>query len=1724
MSDIKLIRGSGGGGKGGGGSGRVAQEAPDSLRSKQFARVLDLVSEGEIEGLVDGLKSVYLDDTPLMNENGTLNFQDVAVVSTTGTQTQGYLPGFSASEAEVSVGVEVKNGVPVTRTVTAADADAVRVTVGIPQLTRQDTTNGDINGTSVEIAIDVQTNGGGFMPYPVRVTSFPAALSGGVAKTSNEALHASITVSWTGVLKYIYVQNYEDYSRVVDPAMQYCSYRLKYREVGAATWTTLKTGTFSGSSRSVRVDGLGVRNWDSWQYEDRPPTGTQTFEHDLIQGVEYEFMVEKTDGNQVGSLGIGGSYSKWVGTDIISGKTTSRYQRSYLVKLDGEGPWDIRVRRITADSTSSALQNKTYWDSYTEVVEQKLRYPNSALVGISIDAAQFKSIPTRGYDVKLLKVKIPSNYDPVRRTYTGEWDGTFAPATWTDNPAWCWYDLVTNKRYGLGDFINEDQVDKWTLYSIAQYCDEFVSDGFGGTEPRFTCNVYLQTREDAYKVINSLASIFRAMTYWATGAVIPVQDAPSDPIALFTAANVVDGLFNYSGTALRTRHTVALVTWNDPSDAYRQKVEYVEDHEGIIKLGVVQTEFVAVGCTSRGQAHRIGKWLLYSERMETEVVTFRTGLAGTPVYPGAVIKTQDQARSGVRFGGRVLAATVDEITIDSSVTIDVGKSYTLSLMLPDGTVEDRAIANGAGPTSVLTPVTPFTAAPQVHAMWVLAASDLVPELWRVISVAERENNEIEILALKNHPEKYALVEQDLLFDPLPTTNIKVVPPAPTSVSATDAIYASGSGIATKILLSWESVNLPQTRGYIVKYRSGESNWTELPEIREPSVDIPNVADGKEYTLRVHTVNALGKTSLDYAEVVHTVVGKAWPPGDVPRMLARQEADRVVLSWDGVADLDLADYEIRRGAVWESAVAVGRTRSTVMKLLPMAAGNYTWLAKAVDTSGNYSTNAVSCSLVVGAPGTIAPSVSISGGDYMLTWTEPSKSFAIDHYEVHYGDDPGNTALVTKTSALSFKASANWLGSRKFWVRAVDLAGNKGPLITGATLTIAVPAAPSVGSSIVMAKAQLEWTAPVASLPISEYEVRHGSSWATGATVAKISGDSLRISIGWVGSRTFWVAAIDLAGNVGAAGSTTVDVAVPAAPVVGGEFNLDQTVISWTPSLSSLPIDEYEVGHGGVVLGRVKGTTYTFKADWEGNRDFWVRAYDLNGNVGPQGFVSLNVAAPSKPAITNQTVDNNVLLYWSGSTGSLPVATYELRRGATWETADLIGQKSGGFTTVFETAAGTYRYWVAGIDTAGNYGTPDSVSASVNQPPDYVLQANYVSEFVGGKINTISRGYSGTAVVLDGNVVTAPFPEDTWAQKTARASEGFSQGKWYWEVLITDGGLFGGAITIGVGRANATLDDFLGADANGWAYYGLDGSLLNDYLSSPLGAEYTTGDVIGVALDATAGTVEFFKNGNPQGAAIDIGVGPWYPMFSLYKGDERITPNFGDKDFAYTPPSGYNGCSNAIKKDDVLLIPVNQSETWESHFTSRGWDQPSDQIATYPYFLQPSATTGYYEEVQDYGQVLAATKITVVEVGDTVTGSITKSCTISISEDGNAWTEYVDTWQIYATNFRFVKVRVTVSGDISSGYKMTELTIRLDVKLKNDAGSGVADAADVGGTQVNFGVPFLDVTSITVTPAGTSPLTAVYDFTDTPNPTGFKVLLFDQAGVRKNGSFSWSAKGY
>lgn len=565
----------------------------------------------------------------------------------------------------------------------------------------------------------------------------------------------------------------------------------------------------------------------------------------------------------------GGSWTA-MRSDTIDGKTTSPYQRTYRLDLPGAGPWDVRLRRLTADSDSATLRNQTYWATYTEVIDAKLSYPDTALIGLEVDAQQFgNQIPKRAYDIKGMIVRVPSNYDPATRSYSGLWDGSFKLA-WSDNPAWCFLDLATSERYGAG----LESVDKWSLYQIAQYCDELVPNGYGADEPRFTFNTVLSSREEAITALNTLASAFRGMTYWGANTVMAVADMPGDPVKLVTPANVIGGEFEYSGTALKARHSVALVSWNDPGDNYRLQVEVIEDAEAIQQFGWKQLDVTAVACTSRGQAHRLGKWMLASERAETETVTYAAGVDHADVRPGDIIALSDPTTAGARLGGRIVVSGLQSLELDQVPEAASGSDWYLDVLLPTGGIERREVASFAG--NRVTLINPLSAEPITGAVWLLSSQSVEPRQFRVLTVAEAEAGVYQITALEHDPTKYARIELGLT---LPEPDYSMIPTgpvvAPYNISVEGYTYLAGGTEHQALAISWTPSDDPRVMNYIAEVQGpSDVKWRVAYSGPGTSFDELDAEPG-QWMVRVRGVTGTG-TNSPWVALTTNVAGLLLP--------------------------------------------------------------------------------------------------------------------------------------------------------------------------------------------------------------------------------------------------------------------------------------------------------------------------------------------------------------------------------------------------------------------------------------------------------------------------------------------------------------------------------------------------------------------------------------------------------------------------------------------------------------------------------------------------------------------------------------------------------------------------------------------------------------------------------------------------------------------------------
>ena len=813
----KVIGSGGGGGKGGGGGGGTPTEAKDNLDSKQFAKVLDLIGEGEIGGLVDGAKSIFLNNTPLQSADGSFNFKDVTFEARTGTSSQTNIPITKNVETTKSTGFStVTQATPRVVQITDPTVDAVSLTITVPSL-QSLSDKGDIFGTQVELEIAVQYSGG-------------------------------------------------SYSTVV-----------------------------SGNA------------------------GT------------------------------------------ITGRTPDTYQRDYLINLSGAFPVNIKVTRITADSASSKLANEIQFNSYVEIKYDQRTYPNSALVGLKVDAEQFTSIPQRKYLVKGIKVKIPHNAT-VRAdgslSYAGIFNGTLGAAQYTNDPAWCLFDLLSSSRYGLGAHLEESELDKFSFYAASVYCSEQIDDGTGtgNTEPRFSCNVSLQNQQEAYNVINQMCSVFRAMPFYEAGNLTITQDSPKDTSYLFTLANVLEPGFNYSNTSQKARPTVVVAKYLD-LDLRDINYEEVIDTANQTRYGSIVKNIDAFACTSRGQANRLAKWLLYMANVEREVVTFTTSVdAGVIVRPGQIIEIADPVKSGERRGGRIQAATTNSVTVDDTTDLTFSVGSTLSVILPDGSVENKSVSSISG--SVINLGQHFSSAPNVNSVWIYQTTNILTSTWRVLEVKEQDRLNYVVTASEYNAGKYNHIESGIALTPRDISDLDVPPAAPTGITAEEVIYENTGIARVKIIVSWTT----STDNVYVRWRYEQGNYTSRSVEGAKSYEILDTIAGN-YTIEVYSVSASGlRSTLPNALNPFVAVGKTALPSNVSGVsLLPIDESSAILSWNRATELDvllggktlIRHSSLTTGAQWKDSqeIVVAAAGNQTQKIVPLLSGTY--LIKFEDDGGRES---------------------------------------------------------------------------------------------------------------------------------------------------------------------------------------------------------------------------------------------------------------------------------------------------------------------------------------------------------------------------------------------------------------------------------------------------------------------------------------------------------------------------------------------------------------------------------------------------------------------------------------------------------------------------------------------------------------------------------------------------------------------------------------------------
>lgn len=568
----------------------------------------------------------------------------------------------------------------------------------------------------------------------------------------------------------------------------------------------------------------------------------------------------------------GGAFQTVINT-AVTGKTTSGYERSHRIDLPQAGStWTIRLRKITTDANSAKIGDAMTIQSYTEVIDAKLRYPNTALLYIEFDSSQFNgSIPQISCEPQGRVIRVPDNYDPITRTYSGTWAGAFKWA-WSDNPAWIFYDVVVTDRFGLGNRLTVANIDKWELYQVSQYCDQLVPDGKGGsgTEPRYVCNVYVQSRNDAYTVLRDFAAIFRGMTYWGGNQIVALADMPRDIDYSYTRANVIDGQFSYSSSTTKTRYTTALVSWSDPDNAYADAMEPVFEQDLVTRYGFNQLELTAIGCTRQSEANRKGRWGILTNNKD-RVITFSVGLDGMIPQPGYIIAVADEMLSGKVTGGRISSVNGRAITLDR--VPDAAAGGRLILNLPSGAAQSRTIQSVSG--KIVTVTAAYGETPEAESVWVVESDELYAQQYRVLSVADNNDNTFTISAAYHDPDKYARIDTGAIIDERP---ISVIPPGSQSAPANIQIGSYSvvnQGISVQTMrATWDTT--ANAIAYEAQWRRNDGNWVNVPRSSTTSFEVPGIYAGR-YLVRVRAINAAEISSGWGYSVEVTLTGKEGNP-------------------------------------------------------------------------------------------------------------------------------------------------------------------------------------------------------------------------------------------------------------------------------------------------------------------------------------------------------------------------------------------------------------------------------------------------------------------------------------------------------------------------------------------------------------------------------------------------------------------------------------------------------------------------------------------------------------------------------------------------------------------------------------------------------------------------------------------------------------------------------
>jgi len=1898
------------GASGGGGNPTIVK---DSFRSQDTIEFIMGVCEGPVAGLVEGPKSFFLGDTPLVSQSGEPNFEmfelHTYAGASTPTRVRTALGGTASNEQVV---VTLTWGVPVTRTTPVSlrgKIDRLEVRLIFNQLLRTNN-SGDQLEAKAEYLIQYRKTAGADTAWK----AFVGSDTGGVK--------ASMMSSW-------------EYWQERD---RNGSWRTTEQKIGSVPLTGNLIGKDDSGATAYTLPGA-VSDTSLAGYTQRKDTtyGSMFFNP---ASSNYKFVpnnatLSALTGNATVDVTFAVANSQYGYRNLVTkitlevsrpgyislqGKTGSSYVKEYTRRLNNTnytGDYEIRVERLSPHNDDYLFISMA-WESFQCVeLGADTTFENLAVVrGLGSSSNQFSSIPQFSGIWAGKIIRIPSNYNPVTRVYTGTWDGTFVWG-YTDNPAWCLYDMIVDEKYGVKKHYKRVKVDRYSFYEAAQWCDVLVPRyGADGYQPRYTYHDYIDQPREGLTACQYIASTFGAIiTDDLNGTIRLKLDKATSPVQLFGPENITVEGFQYQFADITTRANDFTVTFINPELDWAQDVRQVKNDNWIEANGRIPMNFVAVGCIDPYEAQRRAYLRMLSANTEITTVSFTTtrpgillepydvigisdpdmnwGLSGrikalgrdgvslglptgyadptqftdkisgvpssqnggalkkevvpfttsggvpalrvnspiasnvhispkklvTPVagrkyrvkfkarHNGAFVNDSQNALfmnlrcyneagsfvadavrwtasfksantwqsfefvhtytrsetillpflfiSAIRFGTAGVSIDVsdwefvdvtDEIHLRDPLYLTGGATYTLTVQSNNGPVE-VTVQNGPSAYSKKLLVTAGTLPDDIpsNAQFALTSNTVgLVKPFRVLSINEddKDPDHFTITAIEVNVNKQSDADNMSLSKSVKYSfENTMFPSRPLRVraeSGTDHLFLNKDGrVQSRIYVTWEQDPTSFVEDFEVYYRRVDRDqWSK---INATGLDcyISDVQDGKPYEIYVKAVNLLGRKSPPSPTLTHTAVGKLQPPSTPTNLIILQDGPNIDLTWTGISDIDFSFYEIREGGSnWDTAKKIGTSKVPSFTHTGVKDGSLIYRIKAVDTTGNYSNTALSDVFMVAKPQLPSLSVDTAGPNWVLSITpNPSDPVPVKEYIVQL-----NGTQVFRGAATTVQGRVTWLGARTFSVRVVNSAGvHSDP--TEIDLTIQAPGGVSPQSVFAGTNAVLTWTVPTSgTLPIDHYVVRDAST----STILDDDrrATSMRVPVDWIGAKTFQIWAVDTAGNVGTKQSVTATAIGPKVQSLQSRLVRSQQTFTWNGIPGTLPIKRYHLYLGwlyndtalmtfgiagetsgtedGQLLATVNAETWTCPVDWNGARAFYVIAEDANGNLSPPVAAYEKVDPPPAPTITSRIVYRTIRLDWENITAELRIQEYEIYRDGS-----LLQRVSASAATLPIDFSGTKTYRVRAIDEAGNVGAFGNHVIKIIGPSKPVLTAGFLGDQVRFEW-TESVG----ALPIDYYRVTRGASDTLVAQIKAR-DYGFKAnwvGAETFKVTAYD--IAGNPSTPATTSLTVTAPSAPSARAEV-----LDNNVL-------LRWTHRTGTLPVVATEIRKGPTFAGATVLQQ---VDATFAAFFELTSdTYKYwlvEKDSAGNYGTPIaldvYVNEPPdfvlqTNFNSTLNGTRSlvslvNGKLYFGVSPTQTWAQHFTNESWTSPQDQVAAgYPLFLQPtSLSSPTYVEVFDYGTVLTSSVISVTPTVQVLAGNPSLSCNIEFSTDGSTWTATNGVFRTYAQNFRYVRFTLRMVSDTRDDLlAVSAINLRLNTKLRNDAGSGTAVSTDAGGTQVNFNVSFIDIQSISVTPNSTQAYIAVYDFVDAANPTGFKVLIYNQNGVRVTAPFSWTARGY